>query len=460
MKISIIGTGYVGLVTGACLASAGHEVACVDVNPDIVGQINRGETPIFEAGLDEIVRTTVESRKLRATTDTCEAVCGSDVTFICVGTPTGPSGADLSYIISAADSIGVALAVKGSYHVVAVKSTVLPGTTEGIVRSAIEARVKQPVGEAWGLCMTPEFLREGHAVNDFLTPDRVVIGASDRRAGEIVAQVFAGYDCPRVITSVPTAEMTKYVANSLFATMISFSNEVANLCSSTSGINAQDVWKGVHLDRRLTPLTDGPRRPAGLVEYLWHGLGFGGSCFPKDVAAFQGFGKEMDTPTPLLDAVLSTNISQPLRVVSLLEKEMKIHGSTVAILGLSFKPGTDDLRESPAIPVTRALRDRGACVVAHDPVALGRAQADPNFADVTLVQDWSSALKDADACCLITAWPEYREITGHHFRRLMRQPIVVDGRGLYDPSELMRAGVLWRGIGYTPEARPVSMAAL
>jgi UDPglucose 6-dehydrogenase/GDP-mannose 6-dehydrogenase len=245
--------------------------------------------------------------------------------------------------------------------------------------------------------------------------------------------------------------MIKYVANSLFATMISFSNEVGNLCSSIPKINAAEVWKGVHLDRRLTPLLPKPRVAAGLTEYLWHGLGFGGSCFPKDVAAFRQLGKAVGSPTPILDAVLTTNKNQPLKLVDLVAREMELADRTIAILGLAFKPGTDDLRESPALPVVKSLLERKARVVAHDPIALSRAQSDPAFANVTLVKEWESALKDADACCLITAWPEYRTIKAGDFKRLMRRPLVIDGRALYDPQELLKQGVEWRGIGYTPE---------
>ena len=451
MEISIIGTGYVGLVTGACLAAGGHNIICVDINPDIVTLINQGQSPIFESGLDELLRNAVSAGKLRATNATHEAVSQSDVTLICVGTPPGPSGVDLSYITSAAQNVGTALASKSTYHVVAVKSTVLPGTTEGIVKTTIESYSGRSLGDRWGLCMTPEFLREGQAVSDFLSPDRIVIGSSDERSGKVLLQVFTHLDCPKMMTSLTTAEMIKYVANSLFATAISFSNEIANLCSSIPGIDARDVWKGVHLDRRLTPLTPKPRRPAGIVEYLCHGLGFGGSCFPKDVGAFRQFGKQLGAPTPLLDAVLATNHRQPLRLVALIEQEMKIKDRTVAILGLAFKPGTDDLRESPALPVIKALLEGEARVVAHDPIAISRAQCHPAFAGVTLVRDWPSALKDADACCLVTAWPDYQKITPNDFKRLMRQPIVIDGRGLYDPTELTRAGVTWRGIGYFPE---------
>jgi UDPglucose 6-dehydrogenase len=448
VRISIIGTGYVGLVSGVCLASSGHMVTCVDIKPEAVSRINKGQAPLYEPDLGDLLANVVAAGKLRATDDIHGAVRRTDVTLICVGTPTVGSEADLTQIVSASESIGVALADKSTYHVVAVKSTVLPGTTEGAVKNAVEARSGRPLGDGWGLCMNPEFLREGHAVEDFLAPDRIVIGASEHRAAEVLLRVYEHIDCPKLVTSPQTAEMIKYVTNSLLATMISFSNEVANLCSVVPGIDAREVWKGVHLDRRLTPVTLDGRSP-GLTEYLWHGLGFGGSCLPKDTTALRGFGKRLGSPTPILEAVLSTNASQPLRLVSLLRREMDVAGRTVAVLGLAFKPGTDDVRESPALPVVTALRQQGAQVIVHDPVGMTQARCQTAFEDVTFAPDWQTALKGADACCLITAWPEYRMIRPEDFIRLMRRPLVIDGRGMFEPSVLAEAGVAWRGIGYT-----------
>jgi UDPglucose 6-dehydrogenase/GDP-mannose 6-dehydrogenase len=450
VKISIIGTGYVGLVTGACLAAGGHTVICVDIRREVVEQINRGQSPIFEAGLDELLAKVVENKMLRASSNTRTAIRETDVTIICVGTPNFASDVDMSQIVAAADSIGSALAEKRAYHVVAVKSTVLPGTTEDIVRTAIETQSGHTLGNDWGLCMNPEFLREGRAVADCLLPDRIVIGATDSRAAEVLLNVYSHVNCPKIVTSLRTAEMIKYVANSFLATMISFSNEMANLCSRVSGIDACHVWSGVHLDRRLASVGADAARPVELTEYLWHGLGFGGSCFPKDVAALQGLGKRLGEATPLLDAVLLINAMQPMRLISLLEKEIDLANRRVAVLGLAFKPGTDDLRESPAIAVVSALCQRGAHVVAHDPVAMPRAQKRTEFKSVTFVADWQSALRDTDACCIVTAWPVYRTIQPWDFKRLMRYPLVVDGRGLFKPDLLAAAGVIWRGIGYTP----------
>ena len=452
MNISVIGTGYVGLVSGACLAEQSHCVTCVDVRPEVVHAINAGRPPIHEHGLDDLLRRVRENGNLIATTDTRSAIHGSDVTLICVGTPTVNGQMDLSQIIAAAEAIGDALATKPGYHVVAVKSTVLPGTTEGPVREAIERRSGKKVGDGWGLCMNPEFLREGKAVEDFLCPDRVVIGATDQTAADIFQGIYSSFNCPKLITSPRTAEMIKYVSNSLLATMISFSNEIGNLCSGVPGVDAREVWKGVHLDRRLTPIDGHSAGPAGVTEYLWHGLGFGGSCFPKDVAALRGFGRSLKESTRMLDAVLQINEEQPLRMVSLLEKEMNISGKRVAVLGLAFKPGTDDLRESPALPLIAALLHKGAVVVAHDPIAMPMAKKRADFSRVSFVDDWIQALQDSDACCLVTAWPEYRSILPVEFAKRMRRALLVDGRGIFDPATMAASGVIWRGVGYTPLA--------
>ncbi len=451
MKISVMGTGYVGLVSGTCLAERGHQVTCIDIRHEVVQEINAGRPPIHEIGLDNLLRSARDKGMLSATTDAKTAILDSDVTLICVGTPTVDGRMDMSQIVAAAKEIGSALASKRGYHVVAVKSTVLPGTTEGPVKAAIESHSGRKVGDGWGLCMNPEFLREGRAVEDFRVPDRIVVGATDSMTAEVFLKVYADFTCPKLVTTPRTAEMIKYVSNSLLATMISFSNEIGNMCSAVPGVDARLVWKGVHLDRRLTPIKGQVGGAAGVTEYLWHGLGFGGSCFPKDVAALRSFGRTVGEQTRMLDAVLDINADQPLRMVALLEKELKLAGKTVAVLGLAFKPGTDDLRESPALPLVAELRRKGAKVLAHDPIAMPHAKKRPEFRDVVFAEDWDEALRKSDACCLVTAWPEYRNILPTDFLKLMTRALVIDGRGVFEPAAMAAAGVVWRGVGYTPE---------
>ena len=452
MKISVMGTGYVGLVSGTCLAERGHQVTCIDIRSEVVQEINAGRPPIHEIGLDNLLRSARDKGMLSATTDAKTAILDSDVTLICVGTPTVDGRMDMSQIVAAAKEIGSALASKRGYHVVAVKSTVLPGTTEGPVKAAIESHSGKKVGDGWGLCMNPEFLREGRAVEDFRVPDRIVVGATDSMTAEVFLNVYADFTCPKLVTTPRTAEMIKYVSNSLLATMISFSNEIGNMCSAVPGVDARLVWKGVHLDRRLTPINGQVGGAAGVTEYLWHGLGFGGSCFPKDVAALRSFGRTVGEQTRMLDAVLDINADQPLRMVALLEKELSLAGKTVAVLGLAFKPGTDDLRESPALPLVAELRKKGAKVLVHDPIAMPHAKKRPEFRDVVFAEDWAEALRKSDACCLVTAWPEYRNIKPTDFSKLMTRSLVIDGRGVFEPAAMAAAGVVWRGVGYTPES--------
>lgn len=452
MKISVMGTGYVGLVSGTCLAERGHQVTCIDIRSEVVQEINAGRPPIHEMGLDNLLRSARDKGMLSATTDAKTAILDSDVTLICVGTPTVDGRMDISQIVAAAKEIGSALASKRGYHVVAVKSTVLPGTTEGPVKAAIESHSGKKVGHGWGLCMNPEFLREGRAVEDFRVPDRIVVGATDSMTAEVFLNVYADFTCPKLVTTPRTAEMIKYVSNSLLATMISFSNEIGNMCSAVPGVDARLVWKGVHLDRRLTPINGQVGGAAGVTEYLWHGLGFGGSCFPKDVAALRSFGRTVGEQTRMLDAVLDINTDQPLRMVALLEKELSLAGKTVAVLGLAFKPGTDDLRESPALPLVAELRKKGAKVLVHDPIAMPHAKKRPEFRDVVFAEDWAEALRKSDACCLVTAWPEYRNIQPTNFQKLMTRALVIDGRGVFEPAAMAAAGVVWRGVGYTPES--------
>jgi UDPglucose 6-dehydrogenase len=450
MNISVVGMGHVGLITGACLATYGHQVTGVDANPELVARINSGQMPLYEPGLESLVTTAVTRGRLRVTEDLRSAVLESEVTFICVGGSGGPNGVGHSQVVEASRGVGTVLARKSGYHVVAVKSTVLPGTTEDVVQKIIEARSGRRLGATWGLCVNPEFFRTGQAVAEFLTPDRLVIGASDERAAAMMLQLYEHCNCPRIVTTPRAAELIKYVTNSLLATLVSFSNEVANLCMKIPGLDAREIWHGVHLDRRLKASTQNPQQPVGVTEYLWHGLGFGGSYLPNDVSALREFGRRLGGATRLLDAVATINASQPLQVVSLLKEEMELEGSTVAILGLAFKPGTEDLHESPALPVIAALIQHGASVIVHDPVAMHRAREQSLFDNVTFASHWGTALREADACCIITAWPEYRAIQPEDFRTLMRRPLVIDGRGMFSPEALTAAGVTWRGIGYTP----------
>src|SRR5579864_4604005 len=306
MIVSIVGAGYVGLVTGACLASRGHDVRCVDVSEDRISLIRSGKAPFYEPGLEDLLHRCQASGQLSVTTDLAAAMQGSHISLIAVGTPADGEQPDLSYLKTAAGQIGTNLKNASDYHVVAVKSTVVPGTTKNTVKALVEEKSGRKAGE-FGLCMNPEFLREGSAVEDFMNPDRVVIGEFDASSGGVMEALYGSFDCEKLHVSLEEAELTKYASNSLLATLISFANELAALCEATPGADVETVMDGLHLDHRLSPMLDGKRVRPAILTYLRAGIGFGGSCLPKDVNALRSYARRNQVPAPLLDAVMATN---------------------------------------------------------------------------------------------------------------------------------------------------------
>jgi UDPglucose 6-dehydrogenase len=442
MRVAIVGTGYVGLVTAVGLAELGHTVVCIDVDERKVDALSRGEPPIFERGLEPLLRRHLGTR-LRATTDLAGAVQASEMTFICVGTPSRPDGSiDLSFVQQAAEQIGAALATVTGFHAVVVKSTVVPGTSDQIVRPACERTSSKRAGVDFGVGVNPEFLTEGQAVEDFLRPDRIVIGGDDRTVA-VLRDLYAGFEgVPVVQTNAPTAEMIKYASNAMLATAISFSNEIANLSSAIGGIDSVQVMRGVHLSRYLTtPQSDGTSVTAPLSSFYEAGCGYGGSCLPKDVAALAAKGRQVGSPLALLEAVAGINERQPARLVDLLSHELgALPGRRVTVLGLAFKPDTDDVRSSPAFPLLRLLREAGAEVTAHDPVV--GPEALDGLGDVTYVADLADAVKDADAVVIVTRWDHYRRLP-ELVSQLEPSPLVVDGRRMLDRGSVPR----YTGIG-------------
>jgi UDPglucose 6-dehydrogenase len=426
MNVSIIGTGYVGLITGACLAEKGHHVTCVDIDPGRVAALNRAESPIFEPGLDELVRKHV-GRALKATTDLPAAVSDSELSIIAVGTPFNGKAIDLEAVITASRQIGSALRNKTTYHVVVVKSTVVPGTTDSQVIPALEAAAGKRAGVDFGVGMNPEFLSQGEAVHDFMFPDRIVLGANDSRTLDTLEGLYRPFGAaPRIRTNTRTAELIKYASNALLANLISFSNEIANLCSVLGGTDVVDVMRGVHLSQYFSNHnTEG--LPA-IISFLRAGCGFGGSCLSKDVKALIAQGQKAGLPMSLLKSVIEVNEVQPRRVVALLEKHWAdLTGIRVAILGLAFKPGTSDVRESPAFPILRELLKRGAVVRAFDPIAMDEARRIIRDDGITYCESLSAALLDIDALIVITPWPEFQQvpmlIRGRH-----PAPVFIDAR--------------------------------
>jgi UDPglucose 6-dehydrogenase/GDP-mannose 6-dehydrogenase len=442
MKISIVGAGYVGLVSGACLAEKGHEVTCVDNDERKVSSILARKAPIHEAGLDDLLARHAGAR-LRATADLAAAVAATDVTLIAVGTPAREGRIDTTYVEQAAREIGSAIRGKKSFHCVVVKSTVVPGTTDGIVRRAIEEASGKRVGEGFGLGMNPEFLTEGQAVADFMRPDRIVLGAADDETRRLLRELYAGFaNVPIVETNNSTAEMIKYASNALLATMISFTNELARLSSRLGDVDAIDVMRGVHLSAYLTTRRDGqPPVLAPIASFLEPGCGFGGSCLPKDVTALIAHGDDHGIDMPLQRAVLAINRGQPDEVMRLLRKRLPdLDGVRVLVLGLTFKPDTDDLRESPAFPVIRLLKSAGAQVEAYDPLI--KTSDHPDLRAIRLHQHLEQALEGAQAVVLITRWAEFADLA----RRLKAggaSPVVIDGRRLLSPEQFD----MYEGIG-------------
>ncbi|MGQ0764507.1 MAG: UDP-glucose dehydrogenase family protein [Gemmatimonadota bacterium] len=433
MNVAVIGGGPVGLVSGCAFASVGHDVTVVDRDTTRADHIARGVPPFHEPGLDELLARVVAAGKLRSATDCRESVGKAAVVLICVGTPQSPEGhADLTALKTAGSEIGSALGGRRDVVTVLVKSTVPPGTTMNVVAPAVRAAAGETAHNiTFG--MNPEFLREGVAVADMIDPDRIVVGLDDVRGKPAVEELYRPFSAPLLFTTPGGAEMAKYTSNALLSTLISFSNEIAQLCEGEADVNAREVMQALHLDRRFRSSASNPDAPASIVSYIMPGLGYGGSCFPKDTAALAAWARERSLPTPLLDAVRDINAKRPERVLTLLKSRLDLRGARVAVLGLSFKPGTDDLRESRSLDFARLLYNEGAEVRACDPVA-GELAGRLLDGVAAIESDPESALMGADAAVLATAWPQYVALDPRRVRSLMRRPLMVDARGGLDSA--------------------------
>jgi UDPglucose 6-dehydrogenase len=431
MHIAVIGTGYVGLVTGACFAEFGVDVTCVDVDAEKIERLESGIMPIYEPGLEQLVTKNVQAGRLRFTTDVKAAVEQALVIFLAVGTPPLPDGSpDLSFVEAAA--ISVAEYMNG-YKVVVTKSTVPIGTGEHI-RSLI--RKNQKSGLAFGIVSNPEFLREGAAINDFMRPDRVVIGSADEEAIAIMRDLYRPLyliEAPFVITSLEAAELTKYAANAFLATKISFINEVANLCEKI-GCDVHDVARAMGMDKRIGS------------KFLHPGPGFGGSCFPKDTRALASVARRFGSDSLMVDAVIEVNRRQRQAMLPKIEKLVgTLSGKTIAILGLAFKPETNDIREAPAQEIIRGLLAAGAKVRAYDPVAMNETAK--VISEVNYAEDEYEAVRDADALVIVTEWNQFRALDMSRIRDLMKSPKIADLRNIYEPTDLRELGFDYVGVG-------------
>jgi UDPglucose 6-dehydrogenase/GDP-mannose 6-dehydrogenase len=435
MRVSVIGTGYVGLVSSLCLAEKGHQVICVDIDKVKVAKINQGISPIYEKGVCELLEKNI-GKKLTSTTDLSSAIQQTEISLIAVGTPFDREQIDLTFIKSVSQQIGEVLRNKNDYHVVVVKSTVVPGTTENVVLPILEETSRKIAGADFGVGMNPEFLREGEAVNDFMNPDRIVLGAIDTKTLQVLKELYAPFAGVEIVpVNTKTAEMIKYTSNSLLATMISFSNEIANLCTASGNIDVADVMKGVHLDKRLSPITtDGDRIVPAFTSYIEAGCGFGGSCFPKDVNALICHGKSLGLPMRLLEAVVQINEKQPFQILTLIRKYFpSLHNVPLAILGLAFKPGTDDMRESPAIPIVQELLVENASIKAYDPIASHEAQKIFGNNGIQYCETLQQTIEDVQGIIILTRWQEFNNLPGM-IKGLEAQPVVIDGRRMLEKT--------------------------
>jgi UDPglucose 6-dehydrogenase len=443
-RIGVIGCGYVGLSTAVLFANLGNQVIGVDIDEAKVAQMQGGLCPVFEPGLGELLERNVNAKRLQFTTDYAAAVPDADFVFICVNTPMGPNGgADMRYVRQAARGIGRALA-PGRLTIVVNKSTMPIGSGDMIHALLFEEAADTA---RFAVVSNPEFLREGSAVHDMLHPDRIVLGAADRAAAEAVAELYKSFAAPLLITDRRTAEMIKYASNAFLAARISFINEVAHICEGL-GADVRQVAEGMGLDKRIGPY------------FLDAGIGFGGSCFPKDVMALEFMAEEADCHPQLLHAVLEINRDSRRSFIRKLNRLLgTLEGATIALWGLAFKPETDDLREAPSLEVIRDLLARGAVLRAYDPVAMAATQA--LFPSITYCADPYEAAMGADAVALITDWNEFKGVDLARVRDVMRRPVLLDGRNLYDPHEIAALGFTYCGVGVpSPPAAPVFNPAM
>ncbi|MDP2659761.1 MAG: UDP-glucose/GDP-mannose dehydrogenase family protein [Dehalococcoidia bacterium] len=434
VQLCVVGAGHVGLVTGACFADLGNQVACLDINADKIGKLQKGVLPIYEPGLEELVKRNLQAGRLSFTTDYGQGVGPADFVFIAVDTPSGAHGeTEMTYFRSAAEMVGCSLVKR---TIIINKSTVPIGT--GDLVTQIIQRVN---GHAsFSVVSNPEFLREGSAVSDFMHPDRIVLGSADRAAAEEVARLQGAFECPIIITDLRTAEMIKYASNAFLATRISFMNEIAGICDEL-GADVKTVARGMGLDKRIGP------------SFLDAGLGYGGSCFPKDVQALAHMAAIHGRHPQLLRAVMDINRDQRRVVVQRLRQLFgSLEGRTIGILGLSFKPNTDDMREAASVEVFALLKQEGATVKAYDPEAAELAR--PLMVGVVTCVDPYEVARDADALVIVTEWNEFKQLDLAKVKSLLKYPVLLDGRNVFEPQVMMEMGFIYYGIGrgYKPTA--------
>jgi len=426
----VIGTGYVGLCTGVGFAEKGFKVICVGRTKEKIERINKGDPIIYEPVLEDSLKKVIKNGLFQATIDLKYAIENSNISFICVGTPSKHDGSiDLGDIRKAAEDIGKFMKTKKDYHIVVVKSTVVPETTDKIVIPSLEKTSGKKTGRDFGVCMNPEFLREGMALKDFLEPDRIVIGEYNKKSGDILENIYKIFNAPILRTNLKVAETIKYANNAFLATKISFANEIGNICKKL-GIDTYDVFRGVGMDHRISP------------HFFNAGAGWGGSCFPKDVSALIAKSKELGYEPKLLEEVRELNKRQKVRIVEQLESKLgSLKDKKIALLGLSFKPNTDDIREASSIAIIEALKRKGAAIIAYDPQAIENMKQ--LFPDLIYTKTAQEALKGVDASVIITEWEEFKQLNENDFG-LMKNRLIFEGRKVLDPNQIKDfEGICW-----------------
>ena len=427
-KICVIGVGYVGLVTGTCFADLGHQVTCIDVDKSKIEKLHDGVMPIYEPGLEEMVRRNAQAGRLDFTTLHQDALAGAEFAFIAVGTPQGSGGeADLQYVRAAAESIAKVM----DHSLIIVNKSTVPIGTGDWVADIVRRHQPQPV--EFSVVSNPEFLREGSAINDFMLPDRIVLGSLDPEAAAQVAQLYLSLRAPIMLTDLRTAEMIKYASNAFLATRISFINEIASICEAL-GADVKEVAVGMGYDKRIGP------------DFLDAGIGYGGSCFPKDVQALAHMAAIHGCHPQLLRSVMDINRDQRRQVIHKLRELLgTLDEKVIGVLGLAFKPNTDDMREAPSVELIHLMQSEGAHIQTYDPVAM--VNANLYLHDVTLCQDAYQTAQGADALVIVTEWNEFKHLSLPRLKEALRQPFVVDGRNIYDPEQMKALGFVYRGMG-------------
>ena len=438
MKITVIGSGYVGLVSGACLAELGNDVICLDVDPRKIEILNSGGVPIYEPGLEDVIKSNVASGRLRFTTNVAESVAHGLVQMIAVGTPSGEDGsADLQYVLAAARAIGRSMS---EYKVIVDKSTVPVGTADRVKQAVQEELDKRKVKTGFSVVSNPEFLKEGAAIEDFNRPDRIVIGAEDEQAIKVMQEMYAPFQRNHdrlMVMDIKSAELTKYAANAMLATRISFMNELANLAERV-GADIEHVRKGIGSDQRIG------------YHFLYAGCGYGGSCFPKDIRALQRTGEEFGLPLRVLQAVEQVNHIQKSVLLHKITKRFgdNLKGKRFALWGLAFKPGTDDMREATSRVVMEGLWEKGATITAFDPVAMKETRhIYGERPDLSYADNAKDALQDADALIIVTEWKAFKSPDFNVIKARLKQPVIFDGRNLFEPASVAALGIEYHGIG-------------